>query len=87
MNKIWKRNKQTTELVNQIRNAVKDNAGVIEEFAITPLLYLYSVVGRTTDGQLINVRLDKSTLRVITIDVLSPVQRRDKIVYVRRTPL
>lgn len=85
MKKIWKRSKQTTELVDKIREAVL-SAGFEEELAITPLADVYSIVVRKGD-EFYNIRFKKDTLEFDEVVSLNYVKRHNIVVKVFRNKL
>ena len=78
----WRRSKQTTELIHQIRNTIK-SIGFEEEIAITPLANEYSVLARKGEV-FFNVRVSKNSLEVISQDELSYNVKRGVIRQVFR---
>lgn len=85
MRKIWKRSKQTTELVTRIREAVTAS-GFDEELAITPLANVYSVVARKGE-EFFNVRFKKDTMEFDGAVALNYVNKKDIVVKVFRNPI
>jgi len=73
----WKRNKNTIETVNTIREKV-----IIfefdEELAIVPLLKVFSVLVRKGDD-CFNIRLDKDTLKLTSCEKLKYFVKQDVI--------
>jgi hypothetical protein len=80
--KPWKRSKRTSALVYRIRTVIRD-AGYDEEFAIVPLADTLSVlVNRGED--MFNLRLDKSTLQIVSTEHLQYNYKRDNVRLVFR---
>lgn len=82
---MWKRCKQTSEIVQLIREAIL-KAGFEEEFAITPLATTYSVVARKGE-EFFNVRLAKDTLEMNDVVSLNYIRRKNQTVKVFRNIL
>ena len=82
---VWRRSKVTTSLVNQLRGVVKE-AGFTEEFAVVPLLNEYSVL--VSNGEnFANVRINKETMKVVSVERLRYIRRKDFIARVYRHKL
>ena len=80
----WKRSRLTTVLIHQIRNVIKE-AGFDEELAVVPLTDMLSIVVCKGEERF-NIRLNKETLEIVSIDELKYNRRREGIKMVfRRT--
>ena len=75
--KSWRRSRKTTATIYQIRAVLKENE-YDEELAVTPLANVISVVARKGE-ECYNVRLDKETLKIVSVDHLKYNRRRDSI--------
>ena len=80
--KLWRRSKKTTGLVHTIR-AVLRKAGYDEELSVVPLLNVISVVVRK-DDQIFNVRLDATTLNIVSEELLKYSIRKNNVRQVFR---
>ena len=78
----WKRSKKTTALIYNIRGVIRD-AGYDEEYAVTPLADMLSVLV-SKDEEMFNLRLDKETLKIVSTERLKYNRRRDHIRLVFR---
>lgn len=73
----WKRSKNTTSLVARIRVAIK-SAGYEEELGIVPLHSQFSVlVVKGRDN--FNLRLDKESLDIVSIDAIEYRIKQNRI--------
>jgi len=80
--KPWKRSRATTALIYRIRGIIRE-AGYDEEYAVTPLSSMFSVLV-SKGNEMFNLRLDKKTLEIVSTDQLKYNRRRDNIRLVFR---